>query len=40
MIAAGTTLTSGKIEKGVLALSRTKIRIIRDFYYKFFSKHT
>lgn len=38
MIAAGTTLTSGKIEKGSLALSRTKLRTIKDFYYKFFGK--
>ena len=38
MIAAGTTVTSGKIEKGSLALSRTKIRTVKDFYYKFFGK--
>jgi bifunctional UDP-N-acetylglucosamine pyrophosphorylase/glucosamine-1-phosphate N-acetyltransferase len=38
MIAAGTTVTSGKVEKGSLALSRTKLRIVKDFYYKFFSK--
>jgi len=38
MIAAGTTLTSGKVEKGSLAISRTKLRFIKDFYYKFFSK--
>jgi len=38
MIAAGTTLTSGKIEKGSLAISRTKLRFIKDFYYKFFKK--
>lgn len=38
MIAAGTTVTSGTIERGSLALSRTKIRFIRDFYYKFFGK--
>ncbi|EDZ62620.1 bifunctional N-acetylglucosamine-1-phosphate ur idyltransferase/glucosamine-1-phosphate acetyltransferase [Sulfurimonas gotlandica GD1] len=38
MIAAGTTVTSGKIEKGSLALSRTKLRTVKDFYYKFFSK--
>jgi len=36
MIAAGTTVTSGKIEKGSLAISRTKLRTIKDFYYKFF----
>ena len=38
MIAAGTTLTSGKVEKGSLALSRTKLRTVKDFYYKFFGK--
>ncbi len=38
MIAAGTTVTSGTIEKGNLALSRTKLRLVKDFYYKFFGK--
>ena len=38
MIAAGTTLTSGKIEKGSLAISRPKLRFIKNFYYKFFKK--
>jgi len=38
MIAAGTTLTSGIIQKGSLAISRTKLRTIEDFYYKFFKK--
>jgi bifunctional UDP-N-acetylglucosamine pyrophosphorylase/glucosamine-1-phosphate N-acetyltransferase len=38
MIAAGSTVTSGKIESGNLVLSRTKIRLIKDFYYKFFGK--
>lgn len=38
MIAAGTTLTSRKIERGSLAISRTKLRNIKDFYYKFFGK--
>ncbi|WP_415395866.1 bifunctional UDP-N-acetylglucosamine diphosphorylase/glucosamine-1-phosphate N-acetyltransferase GlmU [Sulfurimonas sp. CS5] len=38
MIAAGTTLTSGKVEKGSLAISRTKLRTVKDFYYKFFKK--
>ena len=38
MIAAGTTVTSGSIEKGSLAMSRTKLRFIKDFYYKFFAK--
>ncbi|NPA59275.1 MAG: bifunctional UDP-N-acetylglucosamine diphosphorylase/glucosamine-1-phosphate N-acetyltransferase GlmU [Epsilonproteobacteria bacterium] len=38
MVAAGTTLTSGTTPKGSLAISRTKIRNIKDFYYKFFGK--
>jgi bifunctional UDP-N-acetylglucosamine pyrophosphorylase/glucosamine-1-phosphate N-acetyltransferase len=38
MIAAGTTVTNDKIEKGALAISRTKLRIVKDFYYKFFGK--
>jgi bifunctional UDP-N-acetylglucosamine pyrophosphorylase/glucosamine-1-phosphate N-acetyltransferase len=38
MVAAGTTLTSGTVTKGSLAISRTKLRSIKDFYYKFFSK--
>lgn len=38
MIAAGTTVTSGTIESGNLVLSRTKIRLVKDFYYKFFGK--
>ena len=38
IIAAGSTITSGKIEKGSMAISRTKMRTIKDFYYKFFGK--
>jgi len=38
MIAAGTTITSGTIESGNLVISRTKLRNIKDFYYKFFAK--
>jgi len=38
MIAAGTTLTSGTVTKGSLAISRSKLRNIKDFYYKFFGK--
>jgi len=38
MIAAGTTLPSGRVERGSLAISRTKMRIIKDFYYKVFAK--
>ena len=39
MIAAGTTLTSGTVQKGSLALSRVKLRVVKDFYYKFFGKN-
>ena len=38
MIAAGTTVTSGTVVKGSLAISRTKMRIVQEFYYKFFGK--
>ncbi len=38
MIAACTTVTSGTVEKGSLAISRNKLRIVKDFYYKFFGK--
>lgn len=38
MIAAGTTVTSGKVPKGSLAISRTKIRFLEGFYYKFFGQ--
>jgi len=36
MIAAGSTVTSGTIKSGNLVLSRAKMRLIKDFYYKFF----
>jgi len=39
MIAAGTTVTSGEIKSGNLVLSRTKMRLVKDFYYKFFGKN-
>ncbi|MDD2356277.1 MAG: bifunctional UDP-N-acetylglucosamine diphosphorylase/glucosamine-1-phosphate N-acetyltransferase GlmU [Thiovulaceae bacterium] len=38
MIAAGTTVTSGTVPKGSLAISRTKIKFLEGFYYKFFGK--
>jgi len=38
MIAAGSTVTSGTIRSGNLVLSRTKMRLVKDFYYKFFGK--
>jgi bifunctional UDP-N-acetylglucosamine pyrophosphorylase/glucosamine-1-phosphate N-acetyltransferase len=39
MIAAGTTVSSATVAKGSLAISRTKLRIVQDFYYKFFNKN-
>lgn len=36
MIAAGTTVTSGTVVKGSLAISRTKLKFLEGFYYKFF----
>jgi len=38
MIAAGTTVTGPKIVSGSLAVSRTPLKIVKDFYYKFFGK--
>jgi bifunctional UDP-N-acetylglucosamine pyrophosphorylase/glucosamine-1-phosphate N-acetyltransferase len=38
MVAAGTTVRSGTIQSGELAVSSAKLRIIKDFYYKFFAK--
>jgi len=38
MIAAGSTVTSGTVPSGNLVLSRTKMRLVKDFYYKFFGK--
>ena len=38
MIAAGTTVVSGKVESGNLAISRTALHLKKDFYYKFFAK--
>jgi bifunctional UDP-N-acetylglucosamine pyrophosphorylase/glucosamine-1-phosphate N-acetyltransferase len=38
MIAAGTTVTSGKYESDILILSRTPIRKISGFFTKFFGK--
>ncbi|MEK6658276.1 MAG: bifunctional UDP-N-acetylglucosamine diphosphorylase/glucosamine-1-phosphate N-acetyltransferase GlmU [Campylobacterota bacterium] len=38
MVAAGTTVRSGKILSGELAVSSAKLRVIKDFYYKFFKK--
>lgn len=38
MVAAGTTLTSDHVKSGVLILSRAKIKIVENFFYKFFNK--
>jgi bifunctional UDP-N-acetylglucosamine pyrophosphorylase/glucosamine-1-phosphate N-acetyltransferase len=38
MVAAGTTLTSGTVKKGSLALTRVKLRVVAGFFYKFFGK--
>ena len=38
MIAAGSTITSGTVERGSLAISRTKMRQISGFFYKFFGE--
>jgi bifunctional UDP-N-acetylglucosamine pyrophosphorylase/glucosamine-1-phosphate N-acetyltransferase len=37
LIAAGSTVTKD-VEKGSLAISRTKMSTIKDFFYKFFEK--
>jgi len=36
MIAAGTTVTADKVEKGSLAVSRTPMKTVKNFFYKFF----
>lgn len=38
MVAAGTTVRSGTVYSGELAVSSSKLRVIKDFYYKFFAK--
>jgi len=38
LIAAGTTVTSGKLEKGSLSVSRSPLKSVAGFYYKFFGK--
>jgi bifunctional UDP-N-acetylglucosamine pyrophosphorylase/glucosamine-1-phosphate N-acetyltransferase len=38
MVAAGTTVTNDHVKSGVLILSRAKIKIIENFFYKFFNK--
>lgn len=38
IIAAGTTVTSGTVTKGSLAISRNPLNSKKDYYYKFFNK--
>ncbi len=38
LIAAGTTVTADKIEKGSLSISRAPLKSVAEFYYKFFGK--
>lgn len=38
IIAAGTTVTGGKLEKGSLSVSRAPLKSVAGFYYKFFGK--
>jgi len=38
MVGAGTTLTSNRVKSGVLVLSRANIKIVENFFYKFFGK--
>ena len=38
MVGAGTTLTSERVKSGVLVLSRAKLKVIENFFYKFFGK--
>ncbi|PLY10233.1 MAG: UDP-N-acetylglucosamine diphosphorylase/glucosamine-1-phosphate N-acetyltransferase [Sulfurimonas sp.] len=38
MVAAGTTVRSGTIQSGELAVNNVKLRKIKNFYYKFFKK--
>jgi len=37
MVAAGSTITSGTVKSGVLAISRSKLRFIEGFFHKFFN---
>ena len=38
LIAAGTTVTSGKVESGTLAINRKPLAQIKGFYHKFFNQ--
>lgn len=39
IIAAGTTVTSGTVSQGSLAISRNPLNSKKDYYYKFFNKN-
>jgi len=39
LIAAGSTVTAGKLEKGSLCVSRAPLKSVAGFYYKFFGKN-
>ncbi|MCJ7765953.1 MAG: bifunctional UDP-N-acetylglucosamine diphosphorylase/glucosamine-1-phosphate N-acetyltransferase GlmU, partial [Thiovulaceae bacterium] len=38
LVGAGTTLTSDLVKSGVLVLSRANIKVVENFFYKFFNK--
>ncbi len=38
IVGAGTTINKVKVPKGSLALSRTPLKTVKDFFYKFFGK--
>ncbi len=38
IIAAGTTVSTNRVESGVLAVSRTPMKTVRGFFHKFFGK--
>jgi bifunctional UDP-N-acetylglucosamine pyrophosphorylase/glucosamine-1-phosphate N-acetyltransferase len=38
LVGAGTTLTSDRVKSGVLVLSRANIKMVENFFYKFFGK--
>jgi len=37
MVGAGTTVTKN-IKEGSLAISRVKLKVVKDFFYKFFGR--
>jgi bifunctional UDP-N-acetylglucosamine pyrophosphorylase/glucosamine-1-phosphate N-acetyltransferase len=38
LVGAGTTLACDRVESGVLAVSRTPVKTVKEFFYKFFDK--